>query len=60
VHIKRRTSVVARVDGKSYTQRGSAGSIANSEKVMVGAKQVAPLDDVLDGAMKVVRIYIAR
>ncbi len=58
--IKKRNSVVARVDGKSYTRRGSAGSIANSSKVMVGAKQVAPLDDVFDGSMNFVTIYIAR
>src|SRR3712207_1311783 len=58
--IKKRNSVVARVDGKSYTRRGSAGSIANSSKVMVGAKEVAPLDDVFDGSMSFVSIYIAR
>ena len=58
--IKRRNSVVARVDGKSYTQRGSAGSISNSKAVKVGAKQVAPLDDVFDGSMNFVKIYIAR
>ena len=58
--IKKRNSVVARVDGKSYTRRGSAGSIANSSKVMMGAKQVAPLDDVFDGSMNFVTIYIAR
>jgi Concanavalin A-like lectin/glucanases superfamily len=58
--IKKRNSVVARVDGKSYTRRGSAGSIANSSRVMVGAKQVASLDDVFDGSMNFVSIYIAR
>jgi Concanavalin A-like lectin/glucanases superfamily len=58
--IKRSNVVVARVDGKSYTQTGSAGSIANSEKVMVGAKQVAPLDDMFDGRMNFVTINIAR
>jgi hypothetical protein len=58
--IKRRNSVVARVDGKSYTRRGSAGSIANSKAVKVGAKQIAPLDDVFRGSMNIVRIYIAR
>ncbi len=52
--------VVARVDGRSYTQRGSAGSISNGEAVMVGAKQVAPLDDMFDGRMNFVTIKIAR
>jgi hypothetical protein len=59
--IKKRNSVVARVDGgRSFTRRGSAGSIANSSRVMVGAKQVASLDDVFDGSMNFVSIYIAR
>jgi hypothetical protein len=58
--IKTRDSVVARVDGKTYTKRGSAGSISNSKAVMVGAKQVAPLDDVFRGAMNFVNIRIAR
>jgi hypothetical protein len=52
--------VVARVDGRSYTQTGSAGSISNATNVMVGAKQVAPLDDVFDGRMNFVTINIAR
>ena len=58
--IKKRNSVVARVDGKSYTRRGSAGSIANSRRVMVGAKTKRPLDDMFRGSMNFVRIYIAR
>jgi hypothetical protein len=58
--IKTRDSVVARVDGKTYTKRGSAGSISNSKAVMVGAKQVAPLDDVFRGSMNFVNIRIAR
>jgi concanavalin A-like lectin/glucanase superfamily protein len=58
--IKRSTSVVAMVDGKAYTQRGSAGSIANSEKVMVGAKAANPLDDMFEGRMNFVRIHIDR
>jgi Concanavalin A-like lectin/glucanases superfamily len=58
--IKRRNYVEARVDGRSYTQRGSAGSISNSSRVMVGAKMTNPLDDVFDGRMNFVRIYIAR
>jgi hypothetical protein len=51
---------VARVDGKSYTQRGSAGSIANGKAVMVGAKTAAPYDDMFDGSMGFVSIRIAR
>ena len=58
--IKKRNSVVARVDGKSYTQRGSAGSISNARAVVVGAKTANPLDDVFDGSMNFVSIYIAR
>jgi hypothetical protein len=53
-------SVVARVDGKSYTQRGSAGSISNSKEVLVGAKTTNPLDDVFDGSMDYVSIHVAR
>jgi hypothetical protein len=58
--VKTGDSVVARVDGWSYTQRGSAGSISNGKAVMVGAKQVAPLDDMFDGRMNFVTINIAR
>jgi hypothetical protein len=58
--IKGSNRVVARVDGRSYTQRGSAGSISNGKAVMVGAKQVAPLDDMFDGRMNFVTINIAR
>ena len=57
---KTSTSVVASVDGRSYTQRGSAGSISNPSRVMVGAKTANPLDDVFDGSMNFVKIYIAR
>src|SRR5215217_1980927 len=59
--IKTRTSVVARVDGKSgSTKSGSAGSIANASEVLVGAKTAEPLDDMFDGKMDFVSIEIAR
>jgi hypothetical protein len=58
--IKTSTSVVARVDGRPYTKAGSAGSIANSSGVLVGAKAADPLDDVFDGAMGSVSIVIAQ
>jgi hypothetical protein len=56
--IKTSTSVVARVDGRSYTKTGSAGSIANSSDVLVGAKTAN--HDVFDGAMDFVSIVIAQ
>jgi hypothetical protein len=56
--IKTSTSVVARVDGRSYTQSGSAGSIANSSDVLVGAKTAN--HDVFDGAMSSVSMVIAQ
>ena len=53
--------MVARVDGRSYTKAGSAGSIPNSTDVMVGAKTVTPRpDDMFEGSMDLVRIKIAR
>jgi hypothetical protein len=59
--IKRRDSVVAKVDGRSYTKTGSAGSISNPTNVLVGAKTAVPLlDDVFDGAMDFVSIEIAQ
>ena len=59
--IKTRTSVVAKVDGKSgSTKAGSAGSISNSTNVMVGAKTANPLDDVFDGSMDFVSIDISQ
>jgi hypothetical protein len=57
---KRSNSVVARVDGRSYTQRDSAGSISNGKEVLVGAKTTRPLDDVFRGSMNFVRIHITR
>jgi hypothetical protein len=57
--------VVATVDGRSFTQTGSAGSIDNASNVMVGAKQVTLTrsgdlrgDDVFDGSMDFVSIEI--
>jgi hypothetical protein len=58
--IKTRTSVVARVDGRSYTKAGSVGSISNPTNVLVGAKTAIPLDDVFYGAMDFVGIDIAQ
>ena len=58
--IKRSDSVVAKVDGRSFTSTGSAGSISKSTNVMVGAKTVDPLDDMFDGSMDFVSIEIAR
>ncbi len=58
--VKTATSVVARVDGRSFTRTGSAGSIANESIVMVGAKKADPFDDVFDGSMDSVSIDIAQ
>jgi hypothetical protein len=58
--VKTSTSVVARVDGKSYTKAGSAGSISNSKEVLVGAKRTNPFDDMFEGSMDFVSIDIAR
>ena len=58
--IKTSDSVVAKVDGRSYTSTGSAGSISNATNVMVGAKTADPLDDMFDGSMNFVSIDIAR
>ena len=58
--IKRRDSVVAKVDGRSYTKTGSVGSISNPTNVLVGAKTAIPLDDVFYGAMDFVSIDIAQ
>ncbi len=58
--VKTSTSVVARVDGRSYTKTGSAGSISNLRNVLVGAKTAIALDDVFDGSMDFVTIKIAR
>ena len=55
---KTSTSVVAKVDGRSYTTPRSVGSISNSSNVMVGAKQTNPFDDMFEGSMDFVRIHI--
>jgi hypothetical protein len=57
--IKKRNSVVAQVDGRSYTKSARAGSISNESNIMLGAKTESPLDDVFDGSMNYVRIDIA-
>jgi hypothetical protein len=58
--LKTGTSVVAKVDGRSFTKTGSAGSIANESVVMVGAKKADPFDDMFDGSMDFVSIEIAQ
>ena len=58
--VKTATSVVAKVDGRSFTRTGSAGSIANESIVMVGAKKADPFDDMFDGSMDFVSIDIAQ
>jgi hypothetical protein len=58
--VKTATSVVARVDGRSFAKTGSAGSISNESVVMVGAKKADPFDDMFDGSMESVSIDIAR
>lgn len=58
--VKTSTSVVAKVDGRSFTRTGSAGSIANESIVMVGAKKANPFDDMFDGSMDFVSIDIGQ
>ena len=58
--VKTSGSVVAKVDGKSFTQTGSAGSIDNASGVTVGAKKADPFDDMFDGWMDYVSIEIAQ
>ena len=58
--VKTSDSVVVRVDGKSYTKAGSAGSISSASEVLVGAKKVKPFDDMFDGSMDSVSIDIAQ
>ncbi len=58
--IRTSNSVVATVDGRSHTKTGSAGSIANTTSVLVGAKTASPSDDVFDGSMDFVSIEIAQ
>ena len=60
-------SVVATVDGRSFTTTGSADSIDNAADVWVGAKTVTTTrrgvergDDVFDGSMDFVSIEIAQ
>jgi hypothetical protein len=65
--LKTSTSVVATVDGRSFTTTGSADSIDNASDVWVGAKTVTLTrrgvergDDVFDGLMDFVSIEIAQ
>ena len=58
--VKTSNSVVAKVDGRSFTKTGTAGSIANATNVMVGAKKADPFDDMFDGWMDYVSIDIAQ
>jgi hypothetical protein len=65
--VKTSTSVVAKVDGRSFPKTGSAGSIDNASNVWVGAKTVTLTsrgvergDDVFDGLMDFVSIEIAQ
>jgi hypothetical protein len=51
---------VARVDGKSDTKTGTAGSISNPKEVLVGAKTTNPFDDTFDGKINFVSIDIAQ
>jgi hypothetical protein len=62
---KKSDSVVATVDGRSFTTTGSADKISNASNVMVGAKTVTQTrggdlrgDDVFDGSMDFVSIEI--
>src|SRR3712207_357131 len=59
--VKTGNPVEAKVNGKSLTSTGSAGSLSNSMNVMVGGKTVDPRsDDVFDGSMDFVSIEIAQ
>lgn len=53
---KTASSVIARVDGRSYTKSVAAGSIANTSNTMLGAK--IPGDDVYNGYMDEVSVNI--
>ena len=58
---KTRNSVEARVDGRSFTKRDSAGSISNASRIMLGAKEAKPRpDDMFAGSMNFVSIGIVR
>jgi hypothetical protein len=55
---KTSNSVVATVDGRSFTDTGSAGSISNQKEVLVGGKRTDPFDDMFYGEMDFVSIKI--
>jgi hypothetical protein len=58
--IKTSNSVVAVVDGRTFTATGSTGSISNASEVMVGGKKTQPFDDMFDGEMDFVSIDISQ
>jgi hypothetical protein len=51
---------VAKVDGRSFTDAGTAGSISNQKEVLVGGKKINPNDDMFDGEMDFVIIDITQ
>ena len=57
---KTNNSVVATVDGESFKDADSAGSISNDKEVLVGAKTTDPFDDMFEGEMDFVTIDIAQ
>jgi hypothetical protein len=54
--IKTANSVIAQVDGRSFTKSATAGSIANASNVMLGSK--IPGDDEYNGLLDEVRVEI--
>lgn len=52
------SSVVAEVDGQTYSKSRSAGAISNSTEVLIGAKTTSPLDDVFAGSIDYASINI--
>jgi hypothetical protein len=56
--IKTSNSVVAVVDGRTFTATGSTGSISNAKEVLVGGKKTEPFDDMFEGEMDFVSIDI--
>jgi hypothetical protein len=58
--VKTSNSVVAVVDGRTYTATGSTGSISNAREVLVGGKTTDPFDDMFEGEMDFVSIDITQ
>jgi hypothetical protein len=54
--IKTSTQVIAVVDGRQFTRTATAGTIANSDGAMVGAK--TPTDDVFNGDLDEIQVQI--